>query len=62
MRDTVVRAGRGLMWLLRQASGEAKWDEYLERCARTATVPVSRREFEQHRARHREEHPQSRCC
>ena len=62
MRDTVVRAGRGLRWYLRQVTGEAKWDEYLDRCAREDLDPMSRRDFERHRADHREANPQSRCC
>jgi uncharacterized short protein YbdD (DUF466 family) len=62
MRDAVLRAGRGLRWYLRQVTGEAKWDEYVERCSRRGVPPVSRRDFERHRADHRERHPQSRCC
>ena len=62
MRDTLVRAGRGLRWYLRQVSGEGKWDEYVEHCARDGEAPMSRRAFERHRAQHREDHPQSRCC
>ncbi|CAN5271690.1 hypothetical protein BH18ACT9_BH18ACT9_03530 [soil metagenome] len=62
MRATLLRAGRGLQWYLRQASGEAKWDEYLERCRRTSVQPMSRRAFERQRADHREHTPQSRCC
>jgi len=62
MRDQLVRAGRGLRWYLRQVTGEAKWDEYLDRCARDGSTPLSRRDFERHRADHRETHPSSRCC
>lgn len=62
MRDMVVRTGRGLRWYLRQVTGEAKWDEYVERCARDGVVPLTRRDFERHRADHREQHQQSRCC
>ena len=32
MRSAVLRAGRGLRWYLRQATGEAKWDEYVALC------------------------------
>jgi uncharacterized short protein YbdD (DUF466 family) len=62
MREAVLRAGRGLRWYVRQASGEAKWDEYVARCRAQGAVPMSRREFERHRADHRERNPQSRCC
>jgi uncharacterized short protein YbdD (DUF466 family) len=62
MRETLLRVGRGLGWYLKQASGEAKWDEYLERCRRGGTEPMSRRAFERHRADHQERNPQSRCC
>ena len=62
MRAALLRAGRDLRWLLRQATGEAKWDEYIALCAEQGTEPMSRGEFERHRADHREAHPQSRCC
>jgi uncharacterized short protein YbdD (DUF466 family) len=53
---------RDVRSLLRQATGEAKWDEYVARCARDGTIPMTRRDFERHRADHREGNPQSRCC
>jgi len=62
MRQRVVLAGRGVRWYLRQFTGEAKWDEYVARCSREGTTPVSRREFERHRAEHKESNPQTRCC
>ena len=62
MRERVARAGRGVRWYLRQVTGEAKWDEYVDRCGREATTPMSRREFERHRSEHRETSPSSRCC
>ncbi len=52
----------GLRWYVRQATGEAKWDEYVDRCHRDGVEAMSRRDFERHRAAHREQHPQSRCC
>ena len=58
----IARAARGLWWYLREVSGEARWDEYLARCAAENRTPMSRREFERHRADHRERNPQSRCC
>ena len=62
MRQTLSRLGRGVGWYLKQATGEAKWDEYVERCRRDGVEPMSRRAFERHRAQHREQNPQSRCC
>jgi uncharacterized short protein YbdD (DUF466 family) len=62
MMQSLSQAGRGVLWYLKQATGEAKWDEYVERCLRDGTAPMSRREFERHRADHKEHTPQSRCC
>jgi len=63
MKSTaVIRAGRGLRLFLRQVTGESKWDEYVEQCSHVGVRPISRRDFERHRAQHREENPESRCC
>lgn len=62
MRTAALRAGRGIRWYLKQLTGEAKWDEYLERCRMQGVEPTSRRDFEWHRAEHQENHPQTRCC
>jgi len=63
VRTAVLRAGRGVRWYLRQATGEAKWDEYVARCRPDdGEPPMSRRQFERHRADHKERNPQSRCC
>lgn len=62
MRDVALRAGRGILWYLKQVTGEAKWDEYLERCGKDGVEPTSRRDFERHRAEHSEKNPQTRCC
>jgi uncharacterized short protein YbdD (DUF466 family) len=62
MKAAVRQAGRGIRWYLKQATGEAKWDEYLDRCRREDTRPMSRRDFERHRTEHKENNPQSRCC
>ena len=58
----VRRAVAGVRWYLRELSGEAKWDAYLERCERAGVVPMGRREFERHRDHHRERATQGRCC
>ena len=50
MRTAALKVGRGIGWYLKQATGEAKWDEYLERCRSDGVDQVSRRDFEWHRA------------
>jgi uncharacterized short protein YbdD (DUF466 family) len=62
MRTAALRVGRGIHWYLKQATGEAKWDEYLQHCRDEDATPMSRRDFERHRAEHQENHPQARCC
>jgi uncharacterized short protein YbdD (DUF466 family) len=62
MKAAVLRVGRGIRWYLKAATGEAKWDEYLERCGTDDVEPMSRRDFERHRAEHKENNPQARCC
>ncbi len=59
---TVVPSVREIRRLLREATGEAKWDDYIERCRRQRVTPMTRRQFERHRAEHHESRPQSRCC
>jgi uncharacterized short protein YbdD (DUF466 family) len=59
---SVGTAVRGLAWYLRQVTGEAKWDDYLQRCRAEGREPMTRRAFERHRADVREHRPQSRCC
>lgn len=60
--DTLARAGSGLVWYLKQVSGEARWDDYVARCAADGTEPMTRRRFERHRADHRETRVEGRCC
>jgi len=60
--ESLGRARRGVVWYLKQATGESRWDDYLERCARDGVEPVSRRTFERHRADHRETRVEGRCC
>ncbi len=62
MRTAALRARSGLVWYLKQVSGESRWDEYVDRCRRDGIVPMTRRDFERHRTDHQESHPQSRCC
>jgi hypothetical protein len=62
LRDRVRRVARGIRWYLREVTGEARWDDYLADCAADGSTPMSRREFERHRADHRERCARSRCC
>ena len=57
----VAESVRELRSLLRQATGESRWDEYVARCHAEGATPVSRREFERHRSEHKERNPQARC-
>lgn len=60
--DVVRRAVGGVRWYLREATGEARWDAYLERCRLEGREPLSRREWERHRADQREHLQHGRCC
>lgn len=62
MMSAVRKAGRGIRWYVRAATGEAKWDEHLARCRSGGVEPMSRRDFERHRAEHLENTPMARCC
>ena len=62
MTAAVRRVAQGIRWYVRQATGEARWDEYVERCRRDGVEPMARRQFERHRSEHQERNPQSRCC
>ena len=57
-----VRAARGVRWYLREFTGEANWDRYLEHCTAHGHTPMSRREFERRRADAAERNPITRCC
>lgn len=62
MRTGLLGAARGVRWYFKQLTGESKWDDYLARCEAEGLTPMSRREFERHRADHVERNPQGRCC
>ncbi len=62
VRTATGRAWRGVRWYLREFTGEANWDRYLEHCATHGHTPMSRREFERRRADAAESAPMSRCC
>jgi uncharacterized short protein YbdD (DUF466 family) len=62
MRAAILNVGRGIRWYVKQATGEAKWDVYLDRCRDENVAAMSRRDFERHRAKHKENSTQTRCC
>lgn len=57
-------AWRGVRWYLRELSGEAAYDHYLERHRREhpGEPAMTRREFERWRIDHSDPEPGSRCC
>jgi uncharacterized short protein YbdD (DUF466 family) len=62
MTTAVARAWRGVRWYLREFSGEARWDHYLQHCTEHGHTPMSRREFERQRADAAESAAINRCC
>ncbi len=60
--EVTGRVWHGVRWYLREWSGEARWDRYLERCAEHGHPPMSRREYERRRADAFEQAPLARCC
>ena len=60
--NALVRGWRGVRWYLREFTGEARWDHYLEHCAAHGHEPMSRYEFERLRSDAMERNPVSRCC
>ena len=59
---TLQDVARGVRWYVRQLTGEAKWDDYLEECAAFGEPAMSRRDFERRRDHDREHAPGGRCC
>ena len=61
---TVLRALRLVRWYLRELTGEAQYDHYVERHRRLhPEAPVlSRREFERRRVDRLDARPGNRCC
>ncbi|MBJ7451150.1 MAG: YbdD/YjiX family protein [Blastococcus sp.] len=62
MTAAVVRAWQGVRWYLREFTGEARWDRYLEHCAAHGHEPMTRREFERRRSDALEANPVTSCC
>jgi uncharacterized short protein YbdD (DUF466 family) len=59
---TVLEVARRLRWYVRELTGEARWDRYVEECRAFGDPPMSRREFERLRDDEREHHAEGRCC
>jgi len=61
---TLRQAVDGIVWYLREVSGDAAYDRYVATTQRhDPQAPVlSRREFERHRMGAREDPSQPRCC
>ena len=62
MTAALSRAWEGVRWYLREFTGEARWDDYLDHCAAHGHAPMSRYEFERQRADAAEKNPGARCC
>lgn len=62
MVEALRRGVHGIVWYLKQVTGESRWDDHLARCAADGTEPMTRRAFERHRADHRETRVEGRCC
>ena len=62
MTARLAQSLTGLRWYLRAFTGEARGDDFRERCRREGVEPMSRRAFERHRDQHRERAAQGRCC
>ena len=58
----VLHATRTLRWYVRQFTGEAKWDDYVDECSAHGQRPMSRRVFERRRDHEREHSSSARCC
>jgi hypothetical protein len=58
----LARVWRGLVWYLRAASGEDRWDAHVQACAAHGHPPGTRRAFERRRADAAAASPVQRCC
>ncbi len=64
LASALAKAKNGVVWYLREVSGEAKYDHYLERFAAEHPDgrPMSEREFLLAREEHDRRHPNTGCC
>jgi len=60
----VRRAVGGILWYLREVSGEGDYDRYVAHARRHhgEALVLSRRDFERRRTKEREANPRARCC
>ena len=61
---TLSKAWRGVVWYMREISGEARYDHYLEHFAaeHPDERPLSEKEFLLAREAYDREHPNTSCC
>jgi uncharacterized short protein YbdD (DUF466 family) len=61
---TPKRVVSGVLWYLREVSGESAYDRYVAHMRREhpAQPVMSRRDFERRRQDERNENPRARCC
>ena len=66
MAQAAMRVWRGVVWYVRELSGEARYDHYLEHMRRDHDHPgactLTEREFLRARERAEREHPNTGCC
>ncbi|PAU67259.1 CstA-like transporter-associated (seleno)protein [Bifidobacterium criceti] len=64
MAQAAMRVWRGVVWYVRELSGEARYDHYLEHMRRDhpGTCTLTEREFLRARERAEREHPNTSCC
>lgn len=60
----VRRAWNGVVWYVRELSGEAKYDHYLEHFAaeHPGQTPLSEKEYLRQREEYDKQHPNTSCC
>jgi len=49
-------------WYLREISGAARYDRYVQLARSSGRTPLDRAAYERQRVDHREAHPEGRCC
>lgn len=64
LADRLARAWRGIVWYLREISGEARYDHYLEHFAaeHPGETPMSEVEYLRAREAYDRLHPNTSCC
>ena len=64
LMEHLKSAWRGVVWYMREISGEARYDHYLERFAEEhpGETPMSEVEFLRSREEYDKHHPNTSCC